>query len=107
MSNELDIKKFVFAQDDLPEEGANIRVRPEPVRPKVYGQGIPLKGPKINEVVFTWGAPYLVDSTCDPSCIGNPESGKIHPDVIINNPELFMSEAQYQNYITQKLENNE
>lgn len=100
MSTELNINDFVFAQDDLPEEGANIRVRPEPVRPKVYGQGIPLTGPKLNGKVFPWSAPLVVDSSCDADCIGDPENSKIHPDAVAQNPELFMSEAQYQNYLT-------
>ena len=89
MSTYPDIKDFVFAQDDLPEEGANIRVRPEPVRTKVYGQGIPLSGPKLNGKVFPWSAPLVVDSTCDADRIGDPDNSKIHPDAV----------AQTRNYL--------
>lgn len=106
MADSVDIQDYLFAQETQPEEGAHVRVRPEPVRPKTYGQGLPLKGPKLNGVVFEWSGAYVVDSNC-PNGIGDAKAGKVHPNTIAQSPELWMSERNYQDYTISKKEQND
>lgn len=93
----IDVKDFVFTNEDLPEDGADVRIRPEPTRPATYGQGNPLPGPKLQGVQFTWGQVLQVDETCA-NGVGTPETGKVHPSSIAQSPSLFMSEANFQQY---------
>jgi len=96
------IKPYLVSPDELPEDGAKVRVRPEPHRPKVYGQGAPLKGPQLNGRQFTWGQPLKVDASCDPEhSVGDPEAGCVRPMAVQESPNLFMTEKNYQKYITE------
>ncbi len=93
-----EIQDYLFSPDDLPGEGADVRVRPEPVRAVTFGQGSPLPGPKIQGIQFVWSSPLTVDSSIG-NGIGDPDKGLIHFSVVQESPELFMSETNYQEFL--------
>lgn len=92
------LENLVYSVDDLPSNGDDVRVRPEPSQLTTYGQGTRLPGPKLQGVQYAWAQALVVDATSE-NGIGDPEANTIHSDTITQTPELFMSEANYQSFM--------
>lgn len=100
------IDTYTFTPDDIDEleHGDDVRVRPYKQTATTYGQG-KNPGPRIGvdgqTVSFTWGQALTLSSA---DGLGDPVAGVVTIACIECCPEIFMSEDNYQTYITESHE---
>ncbi len=97
------LSDYLFTLESLPLDGEDVRVRPAPSQPFIFGQGQAPSGPRLQEVQFNWSQALVVLDSCQ-NGIGDPDAGVIHSETIAQSPELFMSESNYQSYISKNEE---
>jgi len=96
------INTYCFTPDEIDdlEHGDDVRVRPYIQTQKTYGQG-KNTGPRLRlddeSVSFSWGQALTLSSA---DGLGDPEQGTITIACVALCPELFMSENNYQTYLT-------
>ena len=98
----IDLAHALFTPEDveLLATGDDVRVRPAPDFAPAYGQGKnsgPVIGAEGNQVRFAWGQPLRVGGG---SGLGDPQKNIVTIACIRLNPDLFLSEQDYQNLKT-------